>query len=369
MGVLPACIYEWGIVSILNLDLKPLSIGQLLDKGIRLYRNHFLLFMGIVALAQIPSTLVYVIAGIISPAEVSPLSPGSSSFELLSDSLTQSTMIESFLLTMVVLILTVLLSILGAAAMVRAAAVTYLGEEISIVGAYRAILKDVPTLCVAFLFLGFLMIGIGIWWVFVPVLGWATGLGMLVFFSLVVIPFVTPGVVVEDQPATQVIQRAWDLARRRFWWLMGFMLILGLLGQFLVTAPAGLAYLLLNSALAGSVNQITIHVLQQLISLLVNLIYLPLQLTCVTLLYFDVRVRTEGLDLTLQTMPEKDTLTTDDLNTVLTNTPSGKMGFLPSWEEMAYFFGITAGFFLLCIVFYVVIFALFGILMMSSGGM
>ena len=37
-------------------NLKPLSIGQLLDRAIRLYRNNFLLFVGIVTLSQIPAS-------------------------------------------------------------------------------------------------------------------------------------------------------------------------------------------------------------------------------------------------------------------------------------------------------------------------
>ncbi|HNB54998.1 MAG TPA: hypothetical protein PK530_23815, partial [Anaerolineales bacterium] len=40
-------------------------------------------------------------------------------------------------------------------------------------------------------------------------------------------------------------------------------------------------------------------VAQTLVSLIFSLLYVPLQLACMTLLYFDLRVRQEGLDLVL----------------------------------------------------------------------
>ncbi|MCP4424404.1 MAG: hypothetical protein GY803_07935, partial [Chloroflexi bacterium] len=40
------------------LKLRPLSIGELLDQVIRLYRRNFLTFIGIVALVQMPLTLL-----------------------------------------------------------------------------------------------------------------------------------------------------------------------------------------------------------------------------------------------------------------------------------------------------------------------
>ena len=43
-------------------------------------------------------------------------------------------------------------------------------------------------------------------------------------------------------------------------------------------------------------------IIQGLISLVFILIYYPLQMTAFTLIYFDLRVRTEGFDLALLTM-------------------------------------------------------------------
>jgi len=41
-------------------------------------------------------------------------------------------------------------------------------------------------------------------------------------------------------------------------------------------------------------------VIQTLVTMIFSLLYLPLQLTAMTVVYFDLRVRSEGLDLALQ---------------------------------------------------------------------
>ena len=41
--------------------LKPLSAGQIFDRGIRLYRNNFLTFIGIIAIMQIPIGLTFLV--------------------------------------------------------------------------------------------------------------------------------------------------------------------------------------------------------------------------------------------------------------------------------------------------------------------
>ena len=44
-----------------TLRLRPMGVGDLLDIAFRLYRRHFLLFVGIVAVIYVPLTLVQTI--------------------------------------------------------------------------------------------------------------------------------------------------------------------------------------------------------------------------------------------------------------------------------------------------------------------
>ena len=47
-------------------QLRPRSVGELLDQAIRLYRQNFLKFIGIVAVVQIPIGLLQLVASLIT---------------------------------------------------------------------------------------------------------------------------------------------------------------------------------------------------------------------------------------------------------------------------------------------------------------
>lgn len=314
-------------------NLQPLSMAQLLDRAIRLYRNNFLIFVGIVAIAQIPATIVNMIGLWVAPApEFSPAATVTDMWLQIAESSGFGSNPWVWLGRLV----TLLLVQLATAAMTKAVAENYLGHKIGLFDAYRKIGRSGFVLLLA-TFIGiFFVIALAIWWIIVPCLGWFTGLGMIFFFGLVVLPLIAPVVVLERRSAVEALQRAWDLARRRIWWLIGFMLLLGIFGQLVVTGPAVLSVFIINSVVGSSVDATTATLIQQVIGLLLNLIYLPLQLTCVTLLYFDVRVRTEGFDLALLALSEQA-----DTESLKTTAPPLAKSTLPSWEEIGYFALIT----------------------------
>lgn len=346
--------------------LKPLSTGQILDRGIRLYRHHFLTFVGIIAIAQIPSTLLNIIAGYFFPA--AEIDPTAAPFDIFFDSMTQSFGIGSFWVVLGIFIISVILSLLGSIALTNAVTQSYLARPLGIIESYRKIGRSFLSAIGAYFLAGLALIAIMVWWFVVPIFGWISGFGIFLYFLMVVVPFIVPAIVVENQPASQVIQRAWDLSRKRFWWLVGFMLLLGLFGQIVVTVPALLFAGLLQTLVASSVDASTLRIGQQIISLLLNLIYVPLQLTCVILLYFDARVRSEGLDLALEAIdPESDAYLTET-KAVFENPPPQKSGLWPTWLELAYFMLFSAGAFVLCGVIYGIIIVVSLIIFSGSLG-
>lgn len=319
-------------------NLQPLSMTQLLDRAIRLYRSNFLIFVGIVALAQIPATAVNMIGLWLAPApETINLNPTSVT-EMWLQIFESSGFVNNGWLWLG-RIVTLLLVQLATAAMTKAVAENYLGHKIGLFEAYQKIGRSGVTLLIATFLAIFLMIALAIWWIVVPCIGWLSGLGMIFFLSLVILPLVAPIVVLEHRSAGAALQRAWDLGRRRFWWLIGFMLLLGLFGQIVVTGPALLSVFAVESAVGSGINATTSSLIQQVIMLLLRLIYLPLQLTCVTLLYFDIRVRTEGFDLAVLALSDRV-----DSETVQVTAPPLEKNVLPRWEEVGYFSLITIAF-------------------------
>ena len=159
----------------------------------------------------------------------------------------------------------------------------------------------------------------------------------------VIVPMLAPVIVLEEQPAAIAWRRAWELSRRRFWWVLGFAVILYVFNLLVVAGPAAIiglgGQLLLGDPLDPTgVSFATQTIFGSLSSLVTSLLYLPLQVAAVTLLFLDLRVTTEGLDLRLQVAPEQAPLET----IVRTAPPAGAESLVGS-SEMGRFAAITVG--------------------------
>jgi hypothetical protein len=120
------------------------------------------------------------------------------------------------------------------------------------------------------------------------------GCGIGVVFAFPLFLMIAPVVVLEGLPFWQAVRRSWRLAARRYWPTLGTALLAGLmaylLGQILSIVPSTAALL------------IGLHwgwLLLAVGSSLAALIVTPVAGLTATLLYFDARIRTEGLDLQL----------------------------------------------------------------------
>lgn len=293
--------------------LRPLRLGELLDRAIRLYRGNFLSFIGIIAVVYVPLMVLQTAANaLMSSSLTGSVAVSESPF---SNSTYQASVFLSLILALVQF---VLVQGIATGALTRAVADNYLGKKTGILDAYREIGSSWLTLVGALILVGLLLIVLLIWSI-VPCIGWFTGLGMVVFLAAVVNAFIPAAVVLEKQGAVDSIRRAWSLARRRFWPVLGYIFVLYLFSLIVVNGPVAIANVLLAQAF-GSVDDPTmqlvlISVIQGLVTLVFILLYLPLQLTAYTLIYFDLRVRTEGFDLAILTL---ETSGSTDLSAAMT---------------------------------------------------
>ncbi|MFZ6031324.1 MAG: hypothetical protein ACOYYS_26745 [Chloroflexota bacterium] len=345
--------------------LRPLSVGEIFDQAIRLYRRHFITFVGIIALVQIPYTIFQAVISATSGLQVAEGiggPPGSMDYGTLF-----SAQMLSYLAALVQLIL---VEGIGTAALTRAIADTYLGRPVSIVEAYKSMGRSWVGLVGALLLVGLIGLGFLIWTI-IPCVGWLTGIGMMVFLGLAVRPLVTIVYVVEKKGAVKSFRRAWDLAKRRFWWLIGFTLLLSLFATLVIYGPTTLFASALQSVLgidaASSYTNPQIWfislALTTFMSLVGSLIYLPLQLTANTLVYFDLRVRTEGFDLSVLAADVGDAQ--DD---ILRTAPTVPNESFITTRDLGNFFALS----IIGFVFYagiVGVFAAIGMLMASGGGL
>ncbi|MEM7113342.1 MAG: hypothetical protein AAF614_12980 [Chloroflexota bacterium] len=320
--------------------LQPLGMGQILDRAIRLYRQNFLSYLGIIAVAQIPVAIVTI--GFASSVAQDPFWIQ----DLIESGSVASADADVWLGT----VLSVLLFVIGIAlyqfsiaAVSMSVAKRYVGEEITILDAYRQILAYWRPLVWAVFLNFFIAIGILVWTI-VPCIGWFTGLGMLMMTSLAIFPFVMPIIVLEHRSAVDAYYRAWGLVRHRFWWVLGFMLLVTMLVQFIIVGPTSLINLLLLPLAGSTLSPFVLTVVQQTVSFVFQTIVYPVQIVCIVLLYLDLRVRMEAFDLTLQA---NDEAAVGDLAVFRADGLWLRDGSLITGTELGYFALITLGFFAL----------------------
>ncbi len=323
-----------------TLELRPLGIGEILDRAIRLYRHKFLDFIGIIAIVQVPLTVLSLLLTVITTNWVGVVEDPSLAYREV-----YPTLLASYGVSILVGIFSlILLQGVATAAMTRAIADIYLGRTTSIGEAYRRVGSSWKSLVGAILLMMLIIFGFYILLI-IPCLGWVAAPGPLIFIMTCVMPLIAPVVVLEKLGAKAAIRRAWELARRRFWWVLGFMGILYLLSWVINAGPAYIITLALRTLLGDQVGygaQMMIQTVSQSLTALVSgLLYLPLQLSAVTLLYFDLRVRTEGFDLAI--LSSNESVETIDTPTLTSQAPAVTSTQLVTKQELGYLFALSIG--------------------------
>ncbi|MGI8588917.1 MAG: hypothetical protein ACR2M0_14725 [Chloroflexia bacterium] len=274
--------------SALRTPLRPRDIGGILDQAVVVYRRNFVTFLGIGALIQVPVNLILALGStwLLNPANITaPQSPGFFAGPAAIDQYNQalalwlSNFLSRALLYLLIWILGNVLLSIAAGALARAIAEGYMGRQTSIVGAYRAIRRRIPTLIGMALFQAIASLTI----IIPPVFAW-----LFINWS-----FTSQAIVLEDAGVGTALQRSWDLARGSWWRIFGAYLLLLVL-RLITSSPASLVQTLLG--LAGAPWEMQ-NIGSEFVALLIGVVFVPFQLTAMTLLYFDLRVRREGFDL------------------------------------------------------------------------
>ncbi len=312
--------------------LRPMSISDMLDAAFRLYRRHFLTFIGIVALLQVPMAILqfaaqlpYLQAMQRFTARPPVLAPGASPLDLFpfAQLLPYYALIFGLSIFQYLLVYNLMTG-----ALANAISRSYLGQPISILSSYNIGLKRVGALIAASLIpfavgLAFvaLIAGCAFGAVYMymqgartdaqPNIGLAIAAGIGLFgliilgglaglFFYVRLILTTQAIVLEGQGPLAGLTRSWRLVGQAFWRSLGifllvyaFMYIVSLVVQLPLVAAGALFGMLFNTS----------GLYQSIVSLItygVLILVLPLQFIIFTLLYYDLRIRKEGYDLELK---------------------------------------------------------------------
>jgi hypothetical protein len=300
-------------------NLRPMSLGEILDRTAQLYRTHFVLFAGIAS----------VYAGALLVLNLARIGA-----QQLLIHLHKSGQLPWVTLGFVVLILPLVFISAGAAVAANNCAVSRvnLDQPATIRGAYRSILPRLgrylwlTTIMAFFIYLPFILI-FSAYFIYIYVVVRPRGIFLpgaqpdpqtaltfaivtFVAFGLAFVAFVygvlmalryslaLPASVLEDLKAPIAIRRSIDLSQGS----RGRIFVLGLLITFIQLGLVAISQAFFFVAMIAAVKRhgelpIWLQVTQQLVGFCTNTFIGPMYATGLTLFYYDQRIRKEGFDI------------------------------------------------------------------------
>lgn len=306
------------------MELRPLSIGELLDRTFSYYRNNFWLFVGIVAAPQVAMVAVSLFIQSLrltgsppppskDPAEIFARFPG---------------MIAGFAITIVVVMLAaIIIYSLVQGAVAFALSEVHLGRATTINAAFRSLRGKAWRLLDVVLSISLRVIGIYILMIlgvglivaipatmsriFKPspvlfiIFGMLIILGLLAAMVLGLVlmmryALAVPALVLENLTARQAIQRSVKLAKGNIWKIFLIFLLMYLITTIVISVFQG-PFLMVTIVIAArhGLPPLWLQILSTISGGIGGTLSGPLIAIALTLLYFDSRVRKEGFDLQL----------------------------------------------------------------------
>ncbi len=268
--------------------LRPMNVGDLLDQAISLYRRNFVTLVGLIAVISVP-LLALQLLGTLLVLPADPLIARRFNIELdptllfLMLGLTGAT----------AAILGAIASIFQTAALSVVVSERYLDRTITIKEAYQRTWEHWKSLLGSILVMGLAYVGLVVLFL-IPCLGWV---GAPILFIAVSTrwAFVSQTIMLEQLGATDSLRRSWNLVSGSFWRVLGITFILGIFIEFLKASPSYVVSFLTLVIPSFVLSTVLSSVAATSITMLVT----PIQFAVLTLLYYDLRIRTEGFDLQL----------------------------------------------------------------------
>lgn len=257
------------------LRLRPLEVGDLLDETFRMYRRHFLLFAGLSVILSIPTAALsgysyYTLFGGLLQQTSSSQPPDIGAIE--------STLVAAA----VVLVIALALSPFFYGAVTFAAGESALGRSVTASGVLRGVLHRYFQLQGYWILIGLMLVAfclLPLWiWIWV---GWVV---------------VMPVMFIENVGLRAAMGRSRRLVEGR-WWRTFLILFLMFIVFYAVRIALSAFIALGQTLLALVVSSVVIFWISGATSVIVDSLVNPVLQIAIVLIYFDLRVRREGLDL------------------------------------------------------------------------
>lgn len=290
-------------------QLKPLGVGDIVDRVFALYRSRPLLFLALSAVPYLALVLIIVVLTVATGLTsglfdvFTQLAAGEAP-----DPETLAPLLASLAaFAVVVTIVAVVILSAQSAALIDATSSLYLGRPVTFETAFRSGVRAAPR-----------VIGAGLLLFLGMVLAWAVLAVVMVLSNQVLVVlvltlgglvgtvFILTGTLVTPVAATiegagpvGALQRSWTLSEGNRWRILGL--------QFLLIVLNAVISTLLSAVFVGALigDENVRAALQQIVNLVANVAWAPVQWATFAVLYYDLRVRREAFDLQLaaESMP------------------------------------------------------------------
>jgi hypothetical protein len=263
-------------------QLRPLGVGEILDVAIKAYSNNARTLITIGAIVGIPFQLL---SGLIQLSTVSSANQvnGVFTFQTGTAHLDYSRARVAGLV--VTTLIGAVVTLIVTAAMVKAVSDAYLGNVPSVRDSLRFAARRIGSL-----FWLYLLLGIGL-------TAAAIALLLPAVWLYVAWGMATPVLLIEGLGGSAALRRSFRLVRGR-WWSTAFTLVIA---RFMVGIAGGvvLALFLVVPHLIDHSSILLAVIGSTIASFVAVALVQPLQSAIITILYFDLRVRKDGFDLSL----------------------------------------------------------------------
>jgi hypothetical protein len=274
-----------------TLDLRPLSIGELLDRTFSLYRRNFALFIGISAIPQLLVLALQLAQVVFIPARTVVAPPASTEFQAASPSFLVAGVAGIVLLAVVGLIVYFAAYLFAQGATVYAVSELYLGRATTIGQSLSRVRGELGSL-LGVIILNGLVTGISFLLLIIPGIYMACRLCVCI-----------PAALLEHLGPRESLERSFGLTKdnagRAFLILLLYVVIL-YAALFLFDIPFGIG------AQSAAHDPATLRVwtaLMQVGNFIATILVTPIFTIATSIFYFDLRVRKEAFDLQLMMNP------------------------------------------------------------------
>jgi hypothetical protein len=267
--------------------LRPLPLGELLDETFKLYRLHFTVFAGVALIVIIPNLIVTLVSGSYRAnpftyiQDILQNANDPAALEAIQNRQAQYSSSPLYLLSFPVAIL---MYPFTAGALYRAATSLAAGNLETIGSVLRGTARRYFALFGIAILTGCVAIGvIGI--ITIPVVIW-----VLVRWSVA-----TPALFSEGIGPVKALGRSWNLVRDNWWRTVGVLILVAIMVA-LIQAALGALFGGIAALIPGLGDDLRAGLVTT-VAALVNALVGAITPIAITMLYLDLRVRKEGLDL------------------------------------------------------------------------